>query len=157
MDLPKRNADAKYLSPDWAERVDDPTIWQRVTHLPDYCLLGRSTNNAAQTDGGLFANARGTNPFAAISNLCKQSPGEPCWTPKPSRSGLPDGSRPTKTRTLLFRDLDRLKQLLHNGWRPVQIVFAGKAHPADEPGRYFIHEVLSFCNDHKLGGHVAFL
>lgn len=36
-------------------------------------------------------------------------------------------------------------------------MFAGKAHPADEPGRYFIHEVLSFCNDHKLGGHIAFL
>ena len=62
-----------------------------------------------------------------------------------------------KRATLLFRDLERLKQLLHNRWRPVQIVFAGKAHPADEPGRYFIHEVLNFCNDHKLGGHVAFL
>ena len=36
-------------------------------------------------------------------------------------------------------------------------MFAGKAHPADEPGRYFIHEVLNFCNDHKIGGHVAFL
>jgi starch phosphorylase len=62
-----------------------------------------------------------------------------------------------KRATLLFHDLERLKQLLQNRWRPVQLVFAGKAHPADEPGRYFIHEVLSFCHDHKLGGHVAFL
>jgi starch phosphorylase len=62
-----------------------------------------------------------------------------------------------KRATLLFRDLERLKRLLHNQWRPVQLIFAGKAHPADEPGRYFIHEVLSFCDDHKLGGHVAFL
>jgi starch phosphorylase len=62
-----------------------------------------------------------------------------------------------KRATLLFRDLERLKRLLQNQWRPVQLVFAGKAHPADEPGRYFIHEVLSFCHDHKLGGHVAFV
>jgi len=62
-----------------------------------------------------------------------------------------------KRATLLFRDLERLKRLLQNHWRPVQLVFAGKAHPADEPGRYFIHEVVNFCNDHKLGGHIAFL
>ncbi|MDE3035223.1 MAG: alpha-glucan family phosphorylase, partial [Nitrospirota bacterium] len=37
------------------------------------------------------------------------------------------------------------------------IVFAGKAHPADEPGRQFIHEVYGFCRDHGLGGHIAFL
>jgi starch phosphorylase len=62
-----------------------------------------------------------------------------------------------KRATLLFRDLERLKHLLHDQWRPVQLVFAGKAHPADEPGRYFIHEVMSFCQDHKLGGHIAFV
>jgi starch phosphorylase len=62
-----------------------------------------------------------------------------------------------KRATLLFQDLDRLKRLLQDKWRPVQLVFAGKAHPADEPGRYFIHEVMNFCHDHKLGGHVAFL
>ena len=43
--------------------------------------------------------------------------------------------RRVRTFAAISRDLDRLKQLLHNRWRPVQIVFAGKAHPADEPGR----------------------
>ncbi len=62
-----------------------------------------------------------------------------------------------KRATLLFHDLERLKRLLQDRWKPVQLIFAGKAHPADEPGRYFIHEVLSFCHDHKLGGHIAFL
>ena len=62
-----------------------------------------------------------------------------------------------QARNPVVCDLERLKQLLHNRWRPVQIVFAGKAHPADEPGRYFIDEVLNYCNDHKIGGHVAFL
>ncbi|MGH7208401.1 MAG: alpha-glucan family phosphorylase, partial [Nitrospiraceae bacterium] len=62
-----------------------------------------------------------------------------------------------KRATLLFRDLDRLKDILQNRHRPVQIVFAGKAHPADEAGRQFIHQVYSFCNDRGLGGQIAFL
>lgn len=62
-----------------------------------------------------------------------------------------------KRATLIFQDLDRLLALLHNQWRPVQIVFAGKAHPADEPGRQFIHQVLTYCQDHRLGGNIAFL
>src|SRR6185295_15788715 len=62
-----------------------------------------------------------------------------------------------KRATLVFNSLERLKPLLHDRWRPVQIVFAGKAHPADEPGRQFIHQVYEFCRDQKLGGYIAFL
>src|SRR5439155_251736 len=40
-----------------------------------------------------------------------------------------------KRATLLFRDLERLKRLMQDPWRPVQIIFAGKAHPADEHGK----------------------
>jgi len=58
---------------------------------------------------------------------------------------------------LLFRDLERLKRLLQDRWRPVQIIFAGKAHPADEPGKYFIHEVYKLARDHGIGGHIAFV
>jgi starch phosphorylase len=62
-----------------------------------------------------------------------------------------------KRATLLFTAIHRLKHVLHDRWRPVQIVFAGKAHPADEPGRQFIHQVYNFCRDQGLGGHLAFL
>src|SRR5207253_4887344 len=48
-----------------------------------------------------------------------------------------------KRATLLFRDLERLKRLLQDRWRPVQIIFAGKAHPADEPGKYRSEEHTS--------------
>ena len=46
-----------------------------------------------------------------------------------------------KRATLLFRDQERLKRILNDPERPVQIVFAGKAHPADEPGKAFIQQV----------------
>ena len=46
-----------------------------------------------------------------------------------------------KRVALLFRDQERLKRLLNNPERPVQIVFAGKAHPADEPGKALIQYI----------------
>ncbi len=147
---------AKYLSPEWAERIDDPTIWQRVTDLPDDALwavrqttrrkLMRFIRERAR-DGWIRGHLQ---PMQAIARGT-------LLDPEALTIGFARRFATYKRATLLFRDLERLKQLLHNRWRPVQIIFAGKAHPADEPGRYFIHEVLNFCNDHKLGGHIAFL
>src|SRR5690606_39533746 len=46
-----------------------------------------------------------------------------------------------KRATLLFKDTERLKAILHRSDRPTQIIFAGKAHPADHPGKLFIQQV----------------
>ncbi|HEV2067352.1 MAG TPA: alpha-glucan family phosphorylase, partial [Thermomicrobiales bacterium] len=61
-----------------------------------------------------------------------------------------------KRATLIFRDRERLLRLLNNPERPVQIVFAGKAHPADEGGKKLIQEVYTKARDPRLGGRVAF-
>jgi len=44
-----------------------------------------------------------------------------------------------------------------NPWQPVQIIFAGKSHPADQPGRELIHRTYQFAKAHNLGGHIAFV
>jgi starch phosphorylase len=62
-----------------------------------------------------------------------------------------------KRASLLFQDLDRVKKILLNRWKPVQIVFAGKAHPADEHGKHLIHQIYSLAADRELAGHVAFI
>jgi starch phosphorylase len=58
---------------------------------------------------------------------------------------------------LIFRDIDRLKRILDDDWRPVQIIFAGKAHPADAPGRNLISEINQLARDHNLGGRIVFV
>jgi starch phosphorylase len=60
-----------------------------------------------------------------------------------------------KRATMLFRDLERLKAILHNTDRPVQIVFAGKSHPADEPGKKFIQAIHEFTEVEGLHGKVV--
>lgn len=62
-----------------------------------------------------------------------------------------------KRATLIFSDWDRLRSLLTNPDRPIQIVFAGKAHPADQHGQAFIREIVEMSRSGGFAGHVYFL
>ncbi|MEK7272979.1 MAG: alpha-glucan family phosphorylase, partial [Nitrospirota bacterium] len=146
----------KFLGPDWAERCDEQAMWQRVSDIPDSQLWAVRQLMKRKLMGFIRERARTgwINGHLQSSQVIARGT---LLDPEALTIGFARRFATYKRATLLFRDLERLKRLLQNHWRPVQLVFAGKAHPADEPGRYFIHEVVNFCNDHKLGGHIAFL
>ena len=62
-----------------------------------------------------------------------------------------------KRPEMVFHDADRLARILNNIDRPVQIVFAGKAHPADEPAKHNLQRVFKHALDPKFGGRLAFI
>ena len=62
-----------------------------------------------------------------------------------------------KRADLLFRDFDRLRSILTNPERPVQVVFAGKAHPADKPGQELIRRIFDISRNTDLHGHIVFI
>ncbi|MFE0045335.1 alpha-glucan family phosphorylase [Streptomyces albireticuli] len=62
-----------------------------------------------------------------------------------------------KRLTLMLRDRDRLMELLLHPERPVQIVVAGKAHPADDSGKRLVQELVRFADDPRVRHRVVFL
>jgi len=62
-----------------------------------------------------------------------------------------------KRADLLLADLDRFHDLLTDPQRPIQIIFAGKAHPADEPGKQLIKRIANLRHDPRFAGRVAFV
>jgi glycogen phosphorylase len=62
-----------------------------------------------------------------------------------------------KRATLLLSDLDRLERLLHDEDRPVQVVFAGKAHPRDEGGKALIRKIIQVSHDERFHDRIIFL
>ena len=62
-----------------------------------------------------------------------------------------------KRADLIFRDLARLRSLVRSADRPVQIVFAGKAHPADKPGQDVLRRIFEISMSSDLWGHVVLL
>ncbi len=62
-----------------------------------------------------------------------------------------------KRATLILRDKDRLAKILTNATKPVQLIFAGKAHPADTLGKNMIKEILDLARDYQVEDRVVFL
>jgi starch phosphorylase len=62
-----------------------------------------------------------------------------------------------KRAELVFRDPDRLARILNNSRKPMQIIFAGKAHPADDGGKRVLQNIYRFASDPAFGGRVAFV
>ena len=58
---------------------------------------------------------------------------------------------------LIFQDIERLKRIVNNEWHPVQIIFAGKSHPADLPSKQLVQQVYSLALDNEFQGRIAFI
>jgi len=62
-----------------------------------------------------------------------------------------------KRPQLIFHDIKRLKRIVTDRWRPVQIIFAGKSHPADLPSKRLLHDVYTLATDREFQGRIAFV
>jgi starch phosphorylase len=147
---------SKYLGPDWVAHHDDPTLWERVADIPDPELWNIRMALKRKLFGYMNERARRLWIQGRIEPSQVLASGT-LLDPDALTIGFARRFATYKRATLLFKDLERLKRLLQDPWRPVQIIFAGKAHPDDDLGKYFIHEVYSLAKDHGLGGHIAFV
>ena len=144
------------MDPDWVARHDDPAIWERVGDIPDQELWNTHLALKRKLLGYINEEAR-LRWIQGEMDPAQILASGTLLDPEALTIGFARRFATYKRATLLFRDLERLKRLMHDPWRPVQIIFAGKAHPADEHGKYFIHQVYSLAKDHGFGGHIAFV
>ena len=61
-----------------------------------------------------------------------------------------------KRATLIFRDMERLKRIINNPWHPVQIIFAGKSHPADFASKGILQQVHTLATNPEFQGRIVF-
>ncbi len=146
----------KYLGPDWIEQHDDPVLWERILDVPDdelwaaHLRLKRKLTNLIRERA---RRRRIESRLAAEEVLCAGT----FLDPDALIIGFARRFATYKRATLIFHDLDRLKRLLHDRYRPVQFIFAGKAHPADDGGKRLIQHVYNAAKDPALGGRIAFV
>ena len=147
---------ARYLSEDWEERHDDLALWEDLARLPDEALW--AVHQELKFKLLAFVDARTRERWRAGGMGASQVLASGALLdPEALTIGFARRFATYKRATLIFRDVRRLKQILHAERRPVQIVFAGKAHPADGGGKQLIQEVYRFAQDPEFGGRIAFL
>jgi starch phosphorylase len=142
----------KYLPRGWYEEVDNPEIWKSALEIPDRELW----QNHSKLKNDLIDFARGRlDVWYKRTNM--QPAVWPELDPAAYTIGFARRFATYKRATLLFSDVNRLVEILNRPGKPVQIVFAGKAHPQDNPGKQFIQQVIWASRHEGLRGKIVFL
>ena len=145
-----------YLSHDWLKRRDAPTLWEKVPDIPDEKIWAMRQWLKHKL-------------ISSVKERARKRWAEDHVAPEQALAmgALLDTEVLTiafcrrftayKRASLILNDIGRLKQLLRNEFKPVQIIFAGKAHPDDESGKLLIQEVYNAAKNPEFGGRIAFV
>lgn len=145
----------RYL-PNWEEHLVDVGFWRGVYDIPDEQLW--STHQILKQRLIEFVHERvGSQRLRLGESPEKLRAANRLLNPDVLTIGFARRFATYKRATLLFADPERLVKLMNNSERPVQFVFAGKAHPKDEPGKRFIQEVYKFSRMPEFENRIVFL
>ena len=146
----------KYLGVDWIGHHDDSALFARIHDIPDVELWEVRQHLKRKLTGFIRERARERRISGEMDPEQVLTAGT-FLDPEALTIGFARRFATYKRATLLFQDMERLKALLHDPYRPVQVIFAGKAHPADEPGKHLIQHIYNLAKDPAFGGRIAFV
>jgi starch phosphorylase len=146
----------RQLGPDWGARLDDLEMWELLRDL-DLTGLWIAHADLKGTLMGFIredARRRFAHEWTEASQVVAAGT---LLHPHALTLGFARRFATYKRANLLFHDVDRLQRLLCDPRRPVQIVFAGKAHPADNPGKEVLQQIYRWTHNPFFQGRIAFL
>jgi starch phosphorylase len=129
------------LGADWAARQGDPVMWDALT----------------SEDGQELWEIHNTLRRKLVAFAHRRSGSAATLDPDALTIGFARRFATYKRATLIFSDLERLAQLCGRRDRPMQIVFAGKAHPRDDAGKQVLQQIVALTRDSRFAGRVVFL
>lgn len=146
----------RYLGPGWTEDPDNDKIWQRIQYIPDTELW--RTHERCRNRLIYFARRKlieqlksrgGTSlEVEEAYNILSTDALTICFARRFATY---------KRASLIFRDLERLADILNRTGKTVQLIFAGKAHPADNGGKKIIQDILQTIKAEPFRGRVVFI
>ena len=130
----------EYLTPYWQENIHDNNTWKKINSIPDERLwaehLKRKEKLMSLIKDNITARFRKSGyGYEQIAEITSK------LNPNALTIGFARRFATYKRATLIFKDIERLTQILNDSERPVQIIFAGKAHPADSEGQDLIRQI----------------
>jgi starch phosphorylase len=147
---------SKYLGNDWLERHEDPALWEGVLTIPDQELwtVRQALRRYLFTFMRDRARRRWVDEHVGIPRVVAAGT---LLDPDALTIGFARRFTAYKRPELVFQDPERLARILNATGRPVQIIFAGKSHPADDIGKHHLQHVYRHALEPMFGGRVAFV
>jgi starch phosphorylase len=147
---------SRYLGADWSHNINDPDLWAQIENIPDDELWRVRRHLKRKLVAYIISRGREQWKTGQVHPVQTIASGV-LLDPYALTIGFARRFATYKRANLIFRDYDRLLKIVTNARMPVQFIFAGKAHPADEPGKQMIQDVYRAVKDSRFGGRLAFL
>jgi len=145
----------RHLSSAWRDQYEDPKFWARILDIPDTDLW--AARQALRTYLFQFLRERARERWIDDQAGSRVVAGGAMLDPHALTIGFARRFTGYKRPDLVFRQAERLAKIVTAARRPVQFVFAGKAHPADEAGKHHLQAIFRHALDPKFGGRIAFV
>jgi len=146
----------QHLGANWVEHHDDPQFWDRVLDIPDEEIWNVRSSLRRYVFSFIRERARRLWADDRVSAGRVLAAG-PLLDSNALTIGFARRFTGYKRPSLIFHDPERLARILNAPGRPVQIVFAGKAHPADDTGKHHLQGVYRRALDPAFAGRIAFV
>ena len=146
----------QYLGADWLDHHDDPAVADRVMSIPDEALWAARQSLRQFLFNFIRERARHRWTAEGVAAARIVAAGT-MFDSNTLTVGFARRFTGYKRPELIFTDADRLARILTTPGRAVQLVFAGKAHPADDIGKHHLQQIYRRALDPKFGGRIAFV
>jgi glycogen phosphorylase len=146
----------RYIAEDWYDRHDDPELWKKIDNIPNADLWAVRLHLKRKLAFYMRERVRerwragGFHPVQVVSSGVMINP-------YALTIGFARRFATYKRAGLIFTDVEHLLEIINRPNMPVQIIFAGKAHPADEPGKQLIQQVYRQVKRAETAGRLVFL
>jgi starch phosphorylase len=145
-----------HFGPEWYEHIDDSEMWDRVADIPDEELW--HVHQQLKNDMLRFITWRARQEWLSGDlHPVQVIAGGVLLDNRILTIGFARRFATYKRAYLPLQDFDRLLSIMNNKEMPVQFIFSGKAHPADEPGKLIIQQIYRAIKDSRTGGRIVFL
>ena len=146
----------RYLGENWQEKQDKKEMWERIHRIPDPEIW--RVHQARRRRLVYFIRDRLKKQMlekGASESMINQA--REALNPEILTIGFARRFASYKRGSLVFNDIQRLMKLVDDPLRPVQFIFAGKAHPQDSPGKEIIKEIIHSINFNQLIKQIVFV
>ncbi|MDP3880320.1 MAG: alpha-glucan family phosphorylase [Dehalococcoidales bacterium] len=146
----------EYLGKDWMRDQDDSKMWEGVLSIPDEKLWAVRQRLKNKLVGAVRERMRSRwieddVPWSQVLAMGA------FLNPEALTIAFVRRFAEYKRPALIFQDVERLKRIINNEYHPVQILFAGKSHPADLASKRLIQQVYNRATDHNWRGRIVFI
>jgi starch phosphorylase len=147
---------SRHLGVDWLQRSSEPEVWARIDRLDDLELW--ETHAVLKSRLIDFVRRRGVRAAERLEEPREAvDAAAGALDPDVLTIGFARRFASYKRATLFLHDLERLRPLLETTDRSVQLIFAGKAHPADDPGKRILQRIAALTREPPFAGRLVFV